>query len=88
MRRVITPIYNGPGNVAGIRDGDIITAIRHHTDIDGNPLVGPDKNGKDAPMPRIYSTKGMAVEEANRLLLGKQGTRVTLMVIPTQRDKK
>ena len=88
MLRVVTPIYNSPAHLAGIRSGDIITSIRHDSDINGKQLVGPDNDGNDAPMPRIYSTKGMSVEEANRLLLGKAGTRVTLIVIPAQRDKK
>jgi hypothetical protein len=80
MLRVITPILNGPAYKAGIRGGDLITHIRLNTDNLGRRLWEP----------MIVSTKGMSVEEAERLFLGKEGTRVVLTVIPagTSKDLK
>jgi C-terminal processing protease CtpA/Prc len=80
MLRVITPILNGPAYKAGIRGGDLITQIRLNTDGAGKLLWEP----------KIVSTKGLSVEEAERLFLGKEGTRVILTVIPagTLKDLK
>jgi carboxyl-terminal processing protease len=72
LLRVITPILNGPAYKVGIRRGDIITQIRLNTDGSGKPLWEP----------KIVSTKGLSVEEAEKLFLGKAGTRVILSVIP------
>jgi hypothetical protein len=72
MLLVVTPIYNGPAHKAGLRGGDLITHIRLYHDEYGSRL----------PEPRKLSTKGMTVEQAEQLLLGREGTRVTLTVIP------
>jgi len=59
-------------NNTGLRAIDLIAHVNLHTDADGEPLLRP----------RIHSTKGMSPDTAYRLLLGKDGTRVTLKVIP------
>jgi C-terminal processing protease CtpA/Prc len=77
MLRVITPILNGPAYKAGIRGGDLITEIRLDTDPIGRRLWEP----------KIVSTKGLSVEEAEKLFLGRAGTRVLLKVIPAEPAK-
>jgi hypothetical protein len=77
MLRVITPVLNGPAYKAGIRGGDLITEIRLDTDFAGGRLSEP----------KIVSTKGMSTKEAERLFLGKEGTRVILTVIPAKTAK-
>ena len=74
MLRVLTPVYQGPAYNAGIRAGDIITSIRLTTDFDGKPL----------PEPKVYSTNGMSVERAYKLIVGPEGTPITLTVIPAK----
>ncbi|HYV35432.1 MAG TPA: hypothetical protein VE988_06995 [Gemmataceae bacterium] len=76
MLRVVTPLHNGPAHKAGIRAGDLITHIRIHGDADAH--------GNELAPPRTNSTKGMTIEEAERLLRGKSGTRVTLVVVPAK----
>jgi C-terminal processing protease CtpA/Prc len=76
MLRVVTPLFNGPAHKAGIRAGDLITHIRIHG--------AADAHGNELAPPRTISTKGMTVEEAERLLRGKSGTRVTLVVVPAK----
>ena len=72
MLRVVTPIFGSPAHKAGIRAGDIITHFRLEADGDGK--------AKSAKL----STKGMTVEEGERMLLGQSGTRVTMIVIPAK----
>ena len=74
MLRVVTPVIDGPAYKAGIRAGDIITHIELKTDAAGNSL----------PKAKVISTKGMSVDDAYDLFLGKEGTRVTLTVIPAK----
>jgi len=72
MLRVLTPILNSPAYEAGIRAGDLVTHIRS--------TMRP--NGESLPEATDLPTKGMSVEDAERLLLGRKGTRVTLRVVP------
>jgi len=67
---VVTPIKGTPAYKAGIQQGDIITAIVREVAADGSPL----------PTPETISTKGMSTEQAVKKILGKEGTRVKLIV--------
>jgi hypothetical protein len=71
---VVTPILHGPAYKAGLRGGDLIT----HISLDG----------ETAGERRRISTQGMTVEQAEELLNGPEGTRVTLSVIPADRPVK
>jgi len=75
---VETPLLQGPAYLAGIRAGDLITHITVHTYPDGEPL----------PKPQVHSTRGMTAEQCYRLLLGKQGTRVTVTIAPSSRGNR
>lgn len=77
MIRVQTPVRDSPAYSAGLRAGDLITHITIDTDKDGKPLPAPQK----------FATKGMSVERAEELLLGRWGTRVVLTVIPATGDR-
>ena len=70
--RVKTPVWKGPAYLSGLRAGDVILDI----------IVEHDAGGHFAP--RRFSTKGMSVARASELLLGPEGTRVTLRVVPTR----
>jgi len=76
--RVVTPVLDGPAYKSGIRAGDLVTLIRIDTDTDGKALAEP----------LIVSTKGMPVERAYELFLGRYGTGVRLHVIPAQASKE
>jgi carboxyl-terminal processing protease len=67
MVRVITPIKGGPAYQAGLRAGDLITHITPASE-EGGPAK--------APMP----TRGLSVEQAEKLLLGDFEARVRLTV--------
>jgi carboxyl-terminal processing protease len=70
---IVTPIKGGPAFDAGIRAGDLIVEIRREVDaVTGNPL--PDDAQK------VFSTKGMKIDEAIALITGKPGSPVTLVV--------
>jgi hypothetical protein len=77
MLRVISPVFDGPAYKAGIRGGDLITAIELETDDNGDPL----------PKRKVISTKDMSVEEAEKLFLGKEVSRLILRVIPATKEK-
>ncbi len=70
MLLVVTPIKGSPAYKAGIRAGDVITHIGRDTDSEGNPLTAPE----------ILSTRGMALSEAVKKVLGKPDTRVRLTI--------
>jgi carboxyl-terminal processing protease len=67
---VVTPIKGSPAYKAQIKQGDLITKIRRKVDSQGNPL----------PKEEITSTKGMRVDDAVKLILGKPGTEVEITV--------
>lgn len=70
MLLVVTPIKNSPAYKAGIEAGDIITTIIRDADSMGNPL----------PKTEVTSTKGFTTNDAVKLILGKEGTKVKLVV--------
>jgi C-terminal peptidase prc len=67
---VVTPIRNSPAYKAGMLAGDLVTEIIRDVDSKGNPLPAQD----------VTSTKGMDVQAAVDLILGKAGTKVSLKV--------
>jgi C-terminal peptidase prc len=68
--QVVTPIKGSPAYKAKIWAGDMITTIVREV----------DSNGKKLDPPEIIPTKGMTTEEAVKKILGKEGTRVKLIV--------
>ena len=70
MLQVVTPIMGSPAYKAEMQAGDIITTIIREVDSDGKPL----------PKPEVISTKGMTTEQAVKKILGKEGTKVKLIV--------
>jgi C-terminal peptidase prc len=70
MLQIVTPIMGSPAYKAKLYAGDIVTTIIREVDSEGNSL---DK-------PQVISTKGLATEEAVKLIKGKAGTKVKLLV--------
>jgi carboxyl-terminal processing protease len=68
--QVITPIMGSPAYKAKIYAGDIITHIVREVDTEGNPL----------PAPETIPTKGMTTDEAVKKIVGKEGTKVKIIV--------
>ncbi len=68
--QVVTPIIGSPAYKAGLQANDIITTIVREVDNEGNPFAEPE----------IISTKGMTTEEAVKKIVGKEGTKVRLLV--------
>ena len=69
---VVSPIKGSPAYKAGIRAGDLISAIKRDSNAQGEPL----KEGE----PTEISTKGMKTESALEIILGKPGVPVTLTI--------
>ena len=69
--QVVTPIFNSPSHKAGIKANDIITTIISEVD---------PKTGKAYPEPIITPTKGMTTEDAVKIIKGKAGTKVKIVV--------
>ena len=69
---VVSPIKGSPAYKAGIQAGDLITEIRRIVDNEGKPLKPGDK--------RVFSTKGMKIDEALDIILGKPDTPITVVV--------
>ena len=67
---VVTPIKGSPAYKAGLKAGDFITTIRREV----------DNNGKKLDAVEVTSTKGMRVQDAVKLILGKPGTKVKVVV--------
>lgn len=67
---VVTPIKGSPAYKAGIRAGDVITRIVREMDSEGNQLAEPE----------VLSTRGMALSDAVKKVLGKPDTRVRLTI--------
>jgi carboxyl-terminal processing protease len=70
MLLVVTPIKNSPAYKAGIQAGDIVTKITCYVDKEGKALAQPEE----------LSTKGLALSDAVKKILGKAGTKVKLTV--------
>jgi C-terminal peptidase prc len=70
MILVVTPIKGSPAYRAGIKAGDVITTIVRETDSEGKPLDPPEK----------ISTKGLSLNEAVKKILGREKTKVKLVV--------
>jgi C-terminal peptidase prc len=70
MLQIVTPIMGSPAYKAKLYAGDIITTIIREVDSQGNPLDQPE----------VISTKGLATDEAVKLIKGKPGTKVKLKV--------
>ena len=68
--QVITPIIGSPAYNAKIYAGDIITHIVREVDNEGNPLAAPE----------TIPTKGMTTDEAVKKIVGKEGTKVKIIV--------
>ena len=68
--QVVTPILNSPAYKAGIKAGDEITAIIREVDEKGAPLKSPERT----------STKGMHTSDAVKLIAGKPGTKLKLVI--------
>jgi carboxyl-terminal processing protease len=78
MLQVVTPIRNSPAHRAGILAGDVITKITRAMDGEGKALNPPE----------VTPTKGLPLNEAVKLILGKKaGTKVTLTVEREGEDK-
>jgi len=76
---VVTPIKGSPAYVAGLKAGDLITKIRREV----------DNNGKKIDPPEVTSTKGMQVSDAVKLIVGKPGTKVKIIIErPGEKNEK
>src|SRR5205823_5910504 len=70
MLQVVTPIRGSPAYKAKIYANDIITTIIREVDGDGKPLEAPE----------VIPTKGMSTEDAVKKILGKENTKVKLLI--------
>ena len=75
---VVTPIKGSPAYKAGLLAGDLITTISRDVDEKGKPLPNA---------PELTSTKGLAVGDAVKKILGQPGTKVKLTVQREGSDK-
>ncbi len=69
---VVSPIKNSPAYKAGIQAGDYIVGIKRDSDPEGKPLK--------ADAPKEFTTKGMKIDQALEIILGKAGVPITLVV--------
>ncbi|MSQ94431.1 MAG: S41 family peptidase [Gemmataceae bacterium] len=76
--QVVTPIFGSPAHKEGMKANDIITTVISAVD---------PKTGKAYDEPKVTPTKGMTVEEAVKLIKGKSGTKVKLLVEREGSDK-
>lgn len=67
---VVTPIKGSPAYKKGLLAGDVITRITREVDSDGNPLDPVE----------VIDTKGLALNDAVKKILGKAGTKVRLTI--------
>jgi C-terminal peptidase prc len=68
---VVTPIKGSPAYKAGLMTGDIITKIIRDVDSKGKPVP---------PAERVTETKGMALSDAVKLILGQPNQPVTVTI--------
>jgi carboxyl-terminal processing protease len=69
---VVSPIKGSPAYKAGIQAGDYITGIKRDSDPEGKAL-SPSAQ-------REFTTKGMKIDQALEIILGKAGVPITLVV--------
>lgn len=74
--RVTTPIRGSPAYKAGIKKGDLLIKVINTT----------DKDGRELPEPKETSTKGMSSTDVVKTILGKRGTKVTLVFLREMPD--
>jgi carboxyl-terminal processing protease len=67
---VVTPIKGSPAYKTGLLAGDVITRITREVDSKGHALNPPE----------VIETKGLALNEAVKKILGKEDTKVHLTV--------
>ena len=67
---MVTPIKDSPAFKAGIQAGDLISKI----------VLDVDNKGNKLPSPEVVLTKGLAVNDAVKKILGKPGTPVTVFI--------
>src|SRR5205823_14022525 len=67
---VVTPIKGSPAYKAGIKAGDLITTITREMSSEGDRL----------PEPEVISTKGMALNDVVKKVLGRPDTRIKLTI--------
>jgi C-terminal peptidase prc len=77
MLLVVTPIKGSPAYKAGLKAGDLVTTIIREVDSEGKPL----------PQKEVLPTKGMALNDAVKKILGKEGTKVKLAIQREGADK-
>ena len=68
--QVVTPIRGSPAYRAKIFANDLITTIIREVDGNGRPLASPE----------VIPTKGMTTEDAVKKILGREGTKIKLLV--------
>jgi len=69
---VVSPIKGSPAYKAGIQAGDYIVGIKRDSDPEGKALKG------DAP--KEFTTKGMKIDQALEIILGKPGVPITIVI--------
>lgn len=75
----VAPIKGSPAYKAGLKAGDLIIEVRREVDAEGQPIT--DEADK------VISTRGMKMDDALKLILGKPGVPVTVVVEREGADK-
>jgi carboxyl-terminal processing protease len=75
MPRVVTPRRGSPAHRAGVRTGDLVLSI---TDV--------PRPGDDFP-PETFQTTGQPLDQVERALIGRAGSKVKLAVLRDDRTK-
>src|SRR5262249_44596848 len=70
MLVVVSPIRNSPAYKAGIEAGDLVVQVRREEDSEGKKLEKPE----------VIETKGLALNDAVKKIMGLPGTKVKLII--------
>jgi len=70
MLVVVSPIRNSPAYKAGIEAGDLVVQVRREE----------DSQGKKLDKPEVIETKGLALNDAVKKIMGLPGTKVKLVI--------